>query len=131
MGDERLYTVEEADALLPDLRERLARIREARQVLLREAELVKEKVVADVGGATPGPAYREASATLRAELERLSAEDILLRDPETGLIDFPARLHGREVYLCWRLGEREVTHWHEIQAGFAGRQQLKFSPALP
>lgn len=124
MRDERLYTAEEADALLPDLRERLARIREARQVLLREAELVKEKVVADVGGATPGPAYREASATLRAELERLSAEDILLRDPETGLIDFPAERDGERVYLCWRLGEDRVANWHPLDTGFVGRRPL-------
>ena len=124
MGDERLYTAEEADALLPDLRERLARIREARQVLLREAELVKEKVVADVGGATPGPAYREASATLRAELERLSAEDILLRDPEAGLIDFPAERDGERVYLCWRLGEDRVANWHPLDTGFVGRRPL-------
>jgi len=123
-ADERLYTVEEADAVLPDLRERLERIRAARQVLLREAELVKEKVVADVGGAAPGPAYRQASATLRAELERLSVENILLRDPETGLIDFPAERDGERVYLCWRLGEDRVANWHPLDTGFAGRRPL-------
>ena len=123
-ADERLYTVEEADAVLPDLRERLERIRDARQVLLREAELVKEKVVADVGGAAPGAAYREATATLRAELERLSAENILLRDPETGLIDFPAERDGELVFLCWRLGEDRVANWHPLDTGFAGRRPL-------
>ena len=124
MTDERLYTVEEADALLPDLRERLERIREARQVLLREAELVKEKVVTEVGGAAPGPAYREASATLRSELERRSAQHILLRDLETGLIDFPAQREGDRVYLCWRLGEDRVANWHPLDTGFAGRRPL-------
>lgn len=124
MTDERLYTVDEADAVLPGLRERLIRIREARQVILRQAKIVREKVVAEVGGADPGPAYREASATLRAELERLSAENILLRDPETGLVDFPAEREGTRVYLCWRLGEDRVASWHAVDAGFAGRRPL-------
>jgi hypothetical protein len=124
MSDERLYTVDEADAMLPDLRDRLERIREARQVLLREAEVVKEKVVADGGGSDPGPAYREASTTLRSELERLSAENILLRDPETGLVDFPAEREGERVYLCWRLGEDRVANWHPLDTGFAGRRPL-------
>jgi hypothetical protein len=124
MADEPLYTVAEADAALPDLRERLARIREARQVLLRQAEVVRERVVADVGGADPGPEYREASTTLRTELERLSAENILLRDPETGLVDFPAERGGERVYLCWRLGEDRVANWHPVDTGFAGRRPL-------
>lgn len=124
MADERLYTVDEADAALPDLRERLARIREARQVLLRQAQVVRERVVADVGGADPGTEYREASTTLRTELERLSAENILLRDPETGLVDFPADRGGERVYLCWRLGEDRVANWHPVDTGFAGRRPL-------
>jgi hypothetical protein len=124
MADERLYTVDEADAVLADLRESLTRIRDARQVILRRAELVREKVVADVGGADPGPEYREASATLRIELERLSAENILLRDPETGLVDFPAEREGERVYLCWRLGEDRVANWHPLDTGFGGRRPL-------
>lgn len=124
MVEERLYSVEEADAVLPGLRERLARIRDARQVLLREAEVLREKVVADVGGADPGPEYREASATLRAELERFSVENILLRDPETGLVDFPAEREGERIYLCWRLGEDRVANWHPLDTGFAGRRPL-------
>ena len=124
MTDERLYTVGEADALLPDLRERLSRIRDARQEILRRTEVVRARVVADVGGADPGPEYREASNTLRAELERLSQENILLRDPETGLVDFPAERDGERVYLCWRLGEDHVANWHPLDTGFAGRRPL-------
>lgn len=61
------------------------------------------------------------------ELHRLGIE---LKDHHTGLVDFPALMEGREVYLCWRLGEPEVAHWHEIDAGFAGRQRLGESPRL-
>jgi hypothetical protein len=55
------------------------------------------------------------------ELDQLQVE---LKDPLTGLLDFPAWIDGREVYLCWRLDEPEVAHWHELSAGFAGRQKL-------
>ena len=95
--------------MLPELRERLARVRDARQVILREAEVVKEQVVADGGGTDAGREYWEASATLRTELERLAAEKILLRDPETGLVDFPGERDGERVYLCWRVGEERVA----------------------
>jgi hypothetical protein len=124
MPGERRYTVEEADAMLPELRERLERIRVARQTMLREAELVREKVVEDGGGAHASRDYWEATGTLRTEIERLATEEILLRDPETGLVDFPAERAGERVYLCWRLGEDHVGHWHPLDTGFAGRRPL-------
>jgi hypothetical protein len=124
MPEDRVYTVAEANAALPDLRERLARIREARQRLLRGAELVKERLAADGGGASGGRGYWEAQAALKAEIERLAEENIVLRDPETGLVDFPGEREGRRVWLCWLLGEDEVGHWHELDVGFIGRQPL-------
>jgi hypothetical protein len=124
MVDERSYTVEEADAMLAELSDRLERIRHARQAMLREAELVKEKVVEDGGGAHASREYWEATGTLRTEVERLASEGILLRDPETGLVDFPAERDGERVYLCWRLGEDRVGHWHPTDTGFAGRRPL-------
>jgi hypothetical protein len=124
MSEERSYDVEEANAMLPELRERLARIRDARQAILREAEVVKERVVADGGGSHAGREYWDASATLRTELERLAAESILLRDPETGLVDFPAELDGERVYLCWRVGEESVANWHPLDTGFSSRRPL-------
>ena len=55
------------------------------------------------------------------ELGQLGVE---LKDYFTGLIDFPSLRNGRPVYLCWRMGEAEVAYWHELEAGFAGRQKL-------
>jgi hypothetical protein len=124
MSEDRSYDVEEANSMLPELKERLARIRDARQVILREAEVVRERVVADGGGSHAGREYWDASATLRTELERLAAENILLRDPETGLVDFPAELDGQRVYLCWRVGEEAVANWHPLDTGFSGRRPL-------
>ena len=124
MEEGRTYRVEEANALLPGLAQRLTRIREARQVLLRSAEVVKERVASDPGGTHGGREYWNASAVLRAELERLAAEDIVLRDPETGLVDFPGEREGRRVWLCWRLGEDQLGFWHELDSGFIGRRPL-------
>ena len=60
-----------------------------------------------------------------AELEQLGVE---LKEPQTGLVDFPARIDGRPAYLCWRLGEPAVEFWHDRDAGFAGRKPLSDSP---
>jgi hypothetical protein len=61
---------------------------------------------------------------LRAEVERISGLGIILRDVESGLVDFPAERDGNEVYLCWRLGEDHVGYWHPPETGFAGRRPL-------
>lgn len=122
-GQGQVYTPEEANAALPELQALLERIRTNRQLVLREAERIKAKVAVD-GGGHGGTAYWEASAALRADVERLGERNILLRDPETGLVDFPGERGGRPVYLCWRLGEERVAFWHEIHGGFIGRQPL-------
>jgi hypothetical protein len=122
--DGRVYSVDEANAMLAELRERLPRIREARQAMLSRAEVVKERVATDGGGTHGGREYWDAQTTLRAEIERLAEENILLRDPQTGLVDFPGEIEGRRVWLCWRLDEDRVAHWHELDAGFGGRKPL-------
>jgi hypothetical protein len=62
---------------------------------------------------------------MREYLGELLDLGVELKDPFTGLVDFPCRMNGRDVYLCWRLGEPAVLYWHELEAGFAGRQKLK------
>ncbi len=119
-----MYSVAEADAMLPELRERLARIREARETLIRGAELVSRRVEEDPGGVAGDPAHFEASRILRTELEHLAERGIVLRDPQTGLVDFPGLVDDRRVWLCWRVGEERVAHYHELDAGFLGRRPL-------
>jgi hypothetical protein len=121
--DEPEYTVEEANQLLSSLTDALLRIREARQVVLAGGERIRAVASLD-GGGSQGKEYWEALATLRKEVESMNARGIVLRDPETGLIDFPARREGRQVFLCWRLGEDRVGYWHGPESGFAGRQPL-------
>jgi hypothetical protein len=62
---------------------------------------------------------------MREFVQELTALGVELKDFFTGLVDFPARRGGRDIYLCWKLGEAEVAYWHEMDAGFAGRQKLK------
>ena len=60
----------------------------------------------------------------RGFVEELQELGVELKDAISGLVDFPAQVEGRDVYLCWRLGEEEIGFWHELDAGFAGRQSL-------
>jgi len=61
---------------------------------------------------------------ISAYLEELSNVGCVLKGFDDGLVDFHSRLDGRDILLCWRLGEEDITHWHELDAGFAGRQEL-------
>lgn len=120
---ERRYTVEEANELLPALEEMLERLRDAQRVMAERHDEVMDATATNGGGGA-GKEYLEASqeaGRVNAELERL---DILVRDPESGLIDFPAERGGEEIFLCWRLGEDAVAWWHPTDTGFAGRQPL-------
>jgi hypothetical protein len=121
--EDPLYTLEEANAQLPDLRERLPRLRVARDGLIAASERIKEAVASDGGGVAEAGWFTHQQ-TLKTELEHLAERGILLRDPEVGLIDFPAERDGRPVYLCWRLGEDEVAWYHEANAGFGSRKPL-------
>jgi hypothetical protein len=123
LSEARSFTVEEANATLDELREALPRLREARRALIAAGRRINERIVND-GGGIEGKDHFEARATLRTEIEKLAETGILLRDPETGLVDFPGEVEGRPVYLCWRLGEDQVAFYHELESGFVGRKPL-------
>jgi hypothetical protein len=121
--EERLFTIDEANATLDELRSRLPRLREARQRLIDTSEQITSAVEVD-GGGVEGSDWFRAQESLRTELLWLAGHGILIRDPETGLIDFPAERDGRRVFLCWRLGEEQVAWYHDEQTGFSGRRPL-------
>jgi len=121
--EEREFSAEEANRLLPGLSESLGRIREARRVVLDGGERIRRGAPQNGGGAH-GKEYWEALSALRREVEALAGEGIILRDPESGLVDFPARREGRRVFLCWRVGEDSVGFWHGPETGFSGRRPL-------
>jgi hypothetical protein len=121
--DERMYTVEEANAMLPDLRSSLEAIQIARQVILAGAQRFRPRARTNGGGAQR-PEYWQAMSRLRKELEQLIVLGIVLRDAESGLVDFPSQRDGKPVFLCWRLGEDRVEYWHGPESGFTGRMRL-------
>jgi hypothetical protein len=120
----RAWTVEAANEALPRVREVLERIR----ALVADARQEREGAAERVEGNGHAPAA-PAGQGLRAAVEELTGEGIVLRDVDAGLVDFPARLaDGREYLLCWVLGEPEVGFWHWPDAGFAGRRPLSDPP---
>jgi hypothetical protein len=133
MPGKKLFTVSEANAMLPLVRAvvrdvtELARAWRERQERLNRLQPGKRGSLSD--------AHQEELLQVQAEYERdqermreyereLQQLGVELKDYFTGLIDFPAWMDGREVYLCWRLDEPTVAYWHELQAGVAGRQKL-------
>ncbi len=123
MTEERLFSIVEADAELEELRVRLPRLREARQRLIDTGERITAAVQID-GGGIEGSDWFRAQETLKRELLWLADRGILLRDPETGLVDFPAERDGERVFLCWRLGEERVGWYHSERSGFSSRKPL-------
>ncbi|MFO7170231.1 MAG: DUF2203 domain-containing protein [Chloroflexota bacterium] len=124
----RYFTVADANALLPVLRPHVARLIEAwRRLSARHAEVIAllEQAPRDDRG---GPLLAATAADIiRAQnaFFTIQSHGVHLKDPATGLIDFPAMRDGVEVYLCWRYGEPQVAYWHPIETGFAGRRPIE------
>jgi hypothetical protein len=105
--------------------ERIERLRAARAQLSDEdAREALGEAAPQNGGGAPGRVVSEAFLELQRALGELQAMEVVLRDLERGLIDFPAMRDGREVYLCWEAGENEIEFWHDIDAGYGGRKPL-------
>ena len=122
---ERHYTREEANAMLPRIEPLLVRLREERDKLTdEEAHEALSEAAPGNGGGDPGVQVGEAFLEVRRLIAALSEAAIVVRDVDRGLIDFPSLIDDREVYLCWQLGEDSVDYWHDLDAGYGGRQPL-------
>ncbi len=122
---ERLFSVEQANHLLPALTEVLERIRA--QLGLATDPAVSGRLRSRAGHNGGGPEASQmlgAGRRLERQLAFLDRHGVLLRDPQEGLVDFPSRLRGEPVFLCWRLGEPEVGFWHPRDRGFSDRRPL-------
>ena len=126
MIHERHFTVEEATAMLPRLDATLRRLRDERDRLTdTEAHELLSTAAPGNGGGQPGREVGEAFLAVRALLGEIQDRGIVVRDIDRGLIDFPAILEGREVYLCWELDEDDIGFWHDLESGYGGRQPLE------
>jgi hypothetical protein len=130
---DRTFTPEEANAALAEVRSLVERMVSARSMLLeaqhRQAALVA-RVASNGGGLTPpdvaaaAAEVQQATAELVAVLDELERLGVQVKDLDRGLVDFPCVHRGRQVLLCWELGEDEVAYWHGADEGFAGRKPL-------
>ena len=122
---EKHYTREEARALLPEIRrwlERLSRLR--KDVEKFEGRLSQMAAqTTDLGGETVNDWIRALANTQEVMVE-FQRREIFIKDLDRGLIDFPAIIGGREVFLCWESDENDIEFWHELESGFAGRERL-------
>ncbi len=137
MAKMRLFTPEEANATLPEVRSLAERMVEERRALVAlggELETVQAAIGGNGGSLDPGrvgelqEAVAGAAATLAGTVEELTGLGLQVKDLDRGLLDFPARHPetGDTVLLCWQLGEPDVGHWHDLSEGFAGRKPLPF-----
>jgi len=125
---ERHYTIEQASAVRGWVAERVRRIRDA-QARLRAQGASAAAAIAALdplsGGSYPGREVARPLVVLNRAFGELEAVDVVVRDVDRGLIDFPAIRAHEEVYLCWLLDEEaEIAFWHEPDAGFPGRRPL-------
>ena len=125
MIHERHYTLAEASELLPHVVELIERMRSARARLGdREAREALTEAGPTNGGGGHGRTVSEGFLQLRDSMAELQQLEVVLRDLDRALLDFPSLRDGREVYLCWQEGEDAIGFWHEPEAGFAGRRPL-------
>jgi hypothetical protein len=119
------YTREEARALLPQIREWLERLNQLRHVLERYEKRLDPlmKQGQDAGGQTVNDQVR-ALADAQEILAEFQRRQILIKDLERGLVDFPAIIGGKEVFLCWEQDEEDVEFWHDLESGYGGRERL-------
>jgi hypothetical protein len=122
----RLFTVEEANALLPRLEELLREISVHRDQMREKAPHLESILLSSAsnGGGRVGSEYGVEAYSLYLAAERIRELGVLLKDLDTGLLDFPHERDGRTVFLCWHPPEERISYWHEIQAGYSGRQPL-------
>jgi hypothetical protein len=122
----KLFTVEEANALLPKLQELLDDLALHRDAVREKAphlEPILRAATAD-GGGRVGSEYGVEAYKLYLAIGRIQELGVLLKDLDMGLLDFPHEREGRVVFLCWHPPEERIEYWHEIEAGYAGRQPL-------
>src|SRR6266852_3543061 len=128
------FTLTEAESLLPEI-DRLLREAVALKAQYMEAEqgiqMFTQRVAMQGGVMVDRDAVLQSRAErdrygerLKAAIEKLQEYGCVIKDLDIGLVDFPTLFRGREVYLCWRMGESRIQYWHGTDEGFAGRKPI-------
>lgn len=119
------YTLEEARRLLPQVRKWLQKLDHHREQLHKYDKRLSALMEpgCDAGGEVVNTWVR-IMLDVRDLLAEFAGREILIKDVERGLIDFPAIIGGREVFLCWEKDEEDIEFWHDLDSGYAGREKL-------
>lgn len=129
----RVFTPEEANAALPELRPVVEAMVDAKRVLddaQERRDAVGRRIAGNGGGIPPAELatleheVNDAATALAATIGEVQALGVLVKDLDSGLVDFPAKRDGEDILLCWQLGEDEVAFWHGLEDGYAGRRPL-------
>lgn len=119
------YTREQARQLLPKVRVWLERLAELRTGLGKLDTRLNGLMAPgrDLGGSLVN-SWVSALAEIQTLLFEFYKREIQIKDVDRGLVDFPSVIAGKEVYLCWEKGEEDIEFWHDLDAGYAGRERL-------
>ena len=132
--EKKHFTLDEANALIPYLTKSLTELRQVKNQIMSQIEILEEKNIdlenlfkkSDLTLEEQG--YRQNLEILGDQINSvifdIQNKGVLVKDIETGLVDFYANIDDQEVFLCWKLGEPEVEHWHELDSGYPGRKTL-------
>lgn len=126
MRRKRYFTLQEANQLIPKLEQYLIELRELRGELeALGAELTPLfRIIRNNGGHPKTPQFIQMVDRFHEIIKQIHSHGCVLKGMDEGLIDFPHLRDGREVYLCWKSGEKEIYYWHDLETGFSGRQSL-------
>ena len=119
------YTRDEAKALLPQVRKWLQQLEEARDHLLKYDKRLSALMEPgrDAGGELVNR-WARTMADFRGAMDEFQRREIMIKDIDRGLLDFPAIIGGKEVFLCWEKDEDDIEFWHDLDTGYAGRERL-------
>lgn len=119
------YTRDQARSLLPNLRRWLGQLADLREKVDRQEERLRGLMAqgSDLGGSMVN-AWARTLVEVNAILAEFYRREIQIKDLDRGLVDFPALIGGKEVFLCWEKDEDDIEFWHELDSGFAGREPL-------
>lgn len=128
----RLFTSEEANGLITELTRLMVLLRdEKEEIEKREVQIDALELLVDEESESNRDALsseieglNQAVTSFNRTVQELESHGCHLKDVDMGLVDFYSRVDGRVVYLCWKFGEREITHWHEVGEGYTSRQSL-------
>ncbi len=126
-SSERIFTLSEANALIPELEGLWTTIKEGKKILLQTRDEVKKATAkASLGGGTlMGVRYIKGLQDINGSLQAIQQLGVIVKDVEMGLCDFPFLLNDRLVFLCWKSGEESIRWWHDLESGYSNRQPIE------